>query len=116
MTKTMTRGAWARIVLYVLTALVGLAAAVLPLVGLQEHVPVLTSITGLLALLSGGTATYNVPAAPDQAQRTDLGAVIRQIGVLVATLRDTQPIAPAPHQPATDVGLPVYDGPTTAQE
>lgn len=65
-TPQLTNGGWARVVLYVLTVLVALVAVLAPIIGFGEYTDVAQALAAILAVLSGGTATLNVPKAEDQ--------------------------------------------------
>lgn len=61
-----TVGGWARIVLYLALVVVAVARGFAPQLGLEAWDGVLTEVLVLLGVVSGGTATVNVPKAGDQ--------------------------------------------------
>lgn len=73
--------AWVRLVVYVLSALVGVAAVVATAVGQGEVAALLGTLAGAGAAVSGGTAVYNLPKAPDNDKLAgvDLTAVLAAI-------------------------------------
>lgn len=72
-----------RLVIYVLGALAGLAAAILPALGIGDYTALLTAIAGAAAVITGGTAAYNIERAPDQHRDLDLGALLPSIIAIV---------------------------------
>lgn len=56
---------WVRLVIYILSSLVGLAAVVVNTLGYSDLGVMLGTVAGAAAAITGGTATYNLPAAPD---------------------------------------------------
>lgn len=74
---------WVRLALYVLSALVGLAAVVVNALGMGELSALLGTVAGAAAAITGGTATYNLPKAPDQHPTGGLN-----IAEVVIALRD----------------------------
>ncbi|MCT1491363.1 hypothetical protein M3G47_01205 [Corynebacterium sanguinis] len=63
-----------RLVIYTLGALAGLAAAILSTLGYVEYAPLLTAIAGAAAIVTGGTAAYNIERTP--ASRVDIMAIL----------------------------------------
>lgn len=59
---------WIRLVLYVLSALVGIAAVVTNALGYVDLGALLGTIAGAGAAITGGTAVANLPKAPDQSR------------------------------------------------
>lgn len=94
-----------RIVLYVLGALCGLAALILPLLGIDYLTGILTALAGAAAAITGGTAVYNVPKAKDQKQDLSIAEVG---GALLAVIREGQALA-APKPDNTAAEVPVED-------
>lgn len=66
--KTKNLEGWgiARMVLYVISALMGVASAVLINLEFTELAQMLATIAGAGATVAGGTAVANLPKAPDQ--------------------------------------------------
>ena len=90
MKNTVNTSGVVRIVLYVLGALCGLAALVLPLLGIDHLTGMLTALAGAAAAITGGTAVYNVPKANDQKQDLSIAEVG---GALLAVIREGQALA-----------------------
>lgn len=90
MKNTVNTSGVVRIVLYVLGALCGLAALVLPLLGIDHLTGMLTALAGAAAAITGGTAVYNVPKAHDQKQDLSIAEVG---GALLAVIREGQALA-----------------------
>lgn len=107
MKNTLTTGGTIRLVIYVLSALVGLAALILPVVGFPALGALLGTISGAAAAITGGTATYNLPKAPDQSG-VDLAAVLPAIMALVEGVKGYVPDGPvdAPTEPVVSVEVP----------
>ena len=107
MKNTLTTGGTIRLVIYVLSALIGLAALILPIVGFPALGALLGTISGAAAAITGGTATYNLPKAPDQSG-VDLAAVLPAIMALVEGVKGYTPDKPvdAPAEPVATVEVP----------
>ena len=107
MKNTLTTGGIIRLVIYVLSALIGLAALILPIVGFPALGALLGTISGAAAAITGGTATYNLPKAPDQSG-VDLAAVLPAIMALVEGIKGYVPdgSVEAPTEPAVTVEVP----------
>ena len=90
MKNTVNTSGVVRIVLYVIGALCGLAALVLPLLGIDHLTGMLTALAGAAAAITGGTAVYNVPKADDQKQDLSISEVG---GALLAVIREGQALA-----------------------
>ena len=112
MKNTLTTGGTIRLVIYVLSALIGLAALILPIVGFPALGALLGTISGAAAAITGGTATYNLPKAPDQSG-VDLQAVLPAILALVEGVKSYTPDGPveAPAEPPVTV-----EGPESAPQ
>ena len=90
MKNTVNTAGVVRIVLYVIGALCGLAAVILPLAGIDHLTGLLAALAGAAATITGGTAVYNVPKAKDQ--KRDLS--IAEIGgALLSVIREGQALA-----------------------
>lgn len=107
MKNTLTTGGTIRLVIYVLSALIGLAALILPVVGFPALGALLGTVSGAAAAITGGTATYNLPKAPDQ-RGVDLQAVLPAILALVEGVKNYVPDSPveAPAEPVATVDVP----------
>lgn len=90
MKNTVNTSGVVRIILYVIGALCGLAALILPLVGIDHLTGMLTALAGAAAAITGGTAVYNVPKANDQRQDLSIAEVG---GALLAVIREGQALA-----------------------
>lgn len=98
----LTPGGWARLAIYALAALVGVASFAARLSGNVELSTALDQLMEPLIVIVGGTAAANLGKAPDQ-----------QASVLERLIRDVFPGMRVAAPPAQD-GLPAYAGPTTA--
>lgn len=115
MKNTVNTSGVVRIVLYVIGALCGLAALILPLLGIDHLTGMLTALAGAAAAITGGTAVYNVPKAKDQRQELSITEVG---GALLAVIREGQALASSkPENAAGEVpaegGVPepgIYEG------
>ena len=103
MKNTVNTAGVVRIVLYVIGALCGLAAVILPLVGIDHLTGMLTALAGAAAVITGGTAVYNVPKAKDQKQDLSIAEIG---GALLAVIREGQALA-TPKTDNTPVEVPV---------
>lgn len=90
MKNTVNTSGVVRIILYVIGALCGLAALILPLVGIDHLTGMLTALAGAAAAITGGTAVYNVPKANDQKRDLSIAEVG---GALLAVIREGQALA-----------------------
>lgn len=90
MKNTVNTSGVVRITIYVIGALCGLAALVLPLLGIDNLTGILTALAGAAATITGGTAVYNVPKAKDQKQDLSIAEVG---GALLAVIREGQALA-----------------------
>lgn len=117
MKNTLTTGGTIRLVIYVLSALIGLAALILPVVGFPALGALLGTISGAAAAITGGTATYNLPKAPDQSG-VDLAAVLPAILALVEGIKGYVPDGPvdAPAEPVATVDVPETAPNTTLEQ
>ena len=107
MKNTLTTGGTIRLVIYVVSALIGLAALILPIVGFPALGALLGTISGAAAAITGGTATYNLPKAPDQSGG-DLQAILPAIMALVEGVKNYTPdsTVEAPAEPVATVEVP----------
>ena len=90
MKNTVNTSGVVRIVLYVIGALCGLAAVILPLLGIDHLTGMLTALAGAAAVITGGTAVYNVPKAKDQKQDLSIAEIG---GALLSIIREGQALA-----------------------
>ena len=90
MKNTVNTAGVVRIVLYVIGALCGLAAVILPLVGIDHLTGLLAALAGAAATITGGTAVYNVPKAKDQKQDLSIAEIG---GALLSVIREGQALA-----------------------
>lgn len=95
MKNTLTTGGTIRLVIYVLSALIGLAALILPIVGFPSLGALLGTVSGAAAAITGGTATYNLPKAPDQGHGVDVAAILPAILAIVEGVKGYVPDGPA---------------------
>ena len=110
---------WTRLIIYVISGLVGLAAVVVNALGMGELSLLLGTVAGAGAAITGGTAAANLPKAPDQSRDGGLEleklmpAILEIVGAASAyrSAVEYQPKHEATEQ--ANSGLPVYTGPTT---
>lgn len=57
---------YVRLAIYVLSALTGLAAVIVNSLGFSDLSVLIGTVAGAGAAITGGTATFNLPKAPDQ--------------------------------------------------
>ena len=100
MKKSLTTGGIVRLVIYILGALTGLAALVLPLFGFTAAGALLGTLAALFAAITGGTATYNLPKAPDQSN-VDVAAILPALMALVNEVKNYRPDTPEPEAPVS---------------
>lgn len=115
-TNKLNAAGWVRLVIYILSALVGLSAVVVNTLGMGELSALLGTVAGAGAAITGGTAVVNLPKAPDQSKTAglDVQAAIPAILDIAAAARayqnavayeprhatDTPAVSPAPgHYP-----------------
>ena len=106
MKNTVNTSGVVRIVLYVIGALCGLAAVILPLLGIDHLTGMLTALAGAAAVITGGTAVYNVPKAKDQRQDLSIAEIG---GALLSVIREGQALA-SPKQEAAEPVTVAYEG------
>lgn len=84
--------AWVRLVIYVLSALVGVAAVVATTLGYGDVAALLGTLAGAGAAVTGGTAVYNLPKAPDQDKLSgiDLTAILAALPTIAAAAQTSQ--------------------------
>lgn len=59
---------YVRLAIYILAALTGLAAVIVNALGFSDLGVLIGTVAGAGAAITGGTATYNLPKAPDQSK------------------------------------------------
>lgn len=99
MASKLTPAGWVRLVIYVLSGVIGVAAVVCTSLGYTEIAHTLSGFAAAGAAITGGTAVVNLPKAPDQ-NRGGLTADVEAFN-LEGRHRKTG-------------GLPVYDAESTA--
>ena len=98
--------AWVRLVIYVVSALVGVAAVVASTVGQGEIAALLGTLAGAGAAVTGGTAVYNLPKAPDQDKLAgiDLTAILAALpAITTAAQTYNQSMAYEPRHAAAEI-------------
>lgn len=115
---------WVRLAIYVLSALVGVAAVVTTTLGYGDLAALLGTIAGAGAAVTGGTAVVNLPKAPDQSRTGgfeigELAPALQEIAAAARTYRGAVDYEPRhaveevdPIAPSED-SLPVYERPAT---
>lgn len=80
-----------RLFIYIVSALMGLAAVVAPVLGYADLGAALGTVAGALAAVSGATATYHLPKADDQpGGGLDLNAAVAAYPVITRAIQDYQ--------------------------
>ncbi|MGV0426898.1 hypothetical protein [Corynebacterium pyruviciproducens] len=108
--QTLTIGGIIRLVIYIISALIGLASVVVAQLGMVDLSTLLATVAGLTSAISGGTAAFSIkqkPGAP-----LDLAAIAAVIPALIGAV-DAYRKAEPENTPPQVIGLPVYDQPTT---
>lgn len=59
---------YVRLAIYILAALTGLAAVIVNALGFSDLSVLIGTVAGAGAAITGGTATFNLPKAPDQSK------------------------------------------------
>lgn len=90
--STLNPMGWVRLVLYVIGALVGVAAVVANSLGYVDLGTLLGTVAGAAAAVTGGTAVANLPKAPDQDELAglDIRAALSSIDDIAAAARTYQ--------------------------
>ena len=98
--------AWVRLIIYIIAALVGLAAVVATTLGYGDIASLLGTLAGAGAAITGGTAAANLPKAPDQAPLAglDLVAALQALPTIAAAAQTYQ--QQATYQPRHAVAEP----------
>lgn len=112
MNSNLNPAGWVRLVIYVISALVGVGAVVATTLGYGEVAGLLGTLAGAGAAVTGGTAVYNLPKAPDQSPTAgfDVTAVL---GALPAIADAVSQYQSAPSAQNGVSALPVYQGEST---
>lgn len=87
-----TPAGWVRLSLYIISAMVGLAAVIVNVLGMGELSALLGTIAGAGATITGGTAAFNLEKAPDQSRTggIDVSAAVPAILDIAAAARAYQ--------------------------
>lgn len=127
MSTNLNPAGWTRLVIYVISALVGVAAVVATTLGYTEVSGLLGTLAAAGAAITGGTAVANLPKAPDQTSATgglDLQKIIpalheisqaAQVYKQAMQYEGRHADAPTPVDVLPAVELPTYGGPTTRE-
>lgn len=108
---------WVRLVLYVISALVGVGAVVATTLGYDGMAALLGTLAGTGAAVTGGTAAYNLPKAPDQSPTAgiDLAAVLRAFPTIADAAKQYQASQATTQAESSVPALPIYEGETSAE-
>ncbi|WP_392452058.1 hypothetical protein [Corynebacterium dentalis] len=108
---------WVRLVLYVISALVGVGAVVATTLGYDDMAALLGTLAGTGAAVTGGTAAYNLPKAPDQSPTAgmDLVALLRSFSEITDAVKQYQAAHATTRADTPASALPVYEGETSAE-
>ena len=92
MNNTLNAMGWVRLVVYVISALIGVAAVVANTLGHGDIAVLLGTLAGAGAAITGGTAAANLPKAPDQAPLAglDLVAALQALPTIAAAAQTYQ--------------------------
>lgn len=104
-----------RLVIYAVGALAGLAAVILPALGIGDYTALLTSVAGAAAVITGGTAAYNIEKTP-----TNKANLLEVLAALKAVVNEAQAVRvepdPGTTAPAEYIGEHrAQDGPAYTQ-
>lgn len=104
---------WVRLVIYVLSALTGLAAVVVNALGYADLGVLIGTVAGAGAAITGGTAVVNLPKADDQTTGGfKVNEALPAILDIAAAARTYQ--AAVEYQPRHAAGEEQHDDPTAA--
>ena len=99
--KGLNSAGFVRLGIYVISALMGLAAVVAPVLGYVDLGAALGAVSGALAAVAGGVASYNLPKADDQpGGGLDLNAAVAAYPVVVKAVEDYR----KQHEASSDEG------------
>ncbi|MFR9882495.1 hypothetical protein ACL1NM_11950 [Corynebacterium striatum] len=110
---------WTRLIIYIISGLIGLTAVVVNALGMGDLSLLLGTVAGAGAAITGGTAAANLPKAPDQSRTGGLELeklvpAILEIAAAASAYRSAVEYQPKHEAPAPQAStLPVYTGPTT---
>lgn len=94
---------WVRLIVYVLSALVGIATVVATTLGYDGVAAVMGTVAGAGAAITGGTAVANLPKAPDQSLAgLDVAAILPAVLAISQAIQQQQR-EQAQSAPAVDV-------------
>ncbi|MBH5301212.1 hypothetical protein EU799_11860 [Corynebacterium silvaticum] len=116
--NTLNPAGWVRLVMYVLSALVSVAAVVATTLGYEQIASLLGVVAGAGAAVTGGTAVVNLPKAPDQQTAgLDLAALLPAVlSIADAAKVYSKAVSYEPrHSSGEPAGLPIYSGQSTAE-
>lgn len=116
MNSTLNPAGWVRLIIYVISALVGVGAVAATTLGHGDIAALLGTLAGAGAAVTGGTAAYNLPKAPDQSPTAgiDLAAVLRAFPTIADAAKQYQASQETTQVESSAPGLPVYEGGTSA--
>lgn len=117
--SNLTPAGWTRLVVYAVSAAVGIAAVVATALDYTDLAALLGTLAGAGAALTGGTAIVNLPKAPDQGLRVDrILPILGELQRAVINYENKDAEANAESQPMPGESwpmLPVFHGPTTGE-
>lgn len=92
MNNKLNTAGYIRLAVYILAALTGLAAVIVNALGYSDMSVLIGTVAGAGAAITGGTATFNLPKAPDQNNMGgfDLSAALPAIMEIAAAARAYQ--------------------------
>lgn len=108
---------WVRLIIYVISALVGVGAVAATTLGHGDIAALLGTLAGAGAAVTGGTAAYNLPKAPDQSPTAgfDPKSVLASIPAITEAVKQYQASQATTQTESPAPGLPVYEGETSAE-
>lgn len=114
MKTTLNPAGWVRLVIYVLSALTGLAAVVVNALGYADLSVLVGTVAGAGAAITGGTAVVNLPKADDQHPTGGfkVDEALPAILDIAAAARAYQ--TAVEYQPRHAAGEELHDDPTAA--
>lgn len=116
MNSTLNPAGWVRLIIYVISALVGVGAVAATTLGHGDIAALLGTLAGAGAAVTGGTAVYNLPKAPDQSPTAgiDLAALLRAFPTIADAAKQYQASQVATQAESSAPALPIYEGGTSA--
>lgn len=114
MKQNLNPAGWLRLVIYVLSALTGLAAVVVNALGYADLSVLVGTVAGAGAAITGGTAVVNLPKADDQHPPAGFNVdeaipAILDIAAAARAYRDA-----VEYEPRHAAGEELHDDPTVA--